>query len=856
MSAGGGDGRPAKNRPTDFVDYQSREAGAANSGPRILVSFDDETQRSFAVAADATIIGYLPTRNLGGFPRLSINMSDSNRVLLRFDPLRGSVRKAELIMKARRRDAEETTAFLPRAPFALGVFEVKEPWNELQVSWDTEPRSDERAESSAIVDPSAAQVRLDVTRLARRLADPSNPKHGWLVKVLDPLEADGPTPGTGAKVERALLGLFAWASSVPDAVRQAHDEGKLVLACVRFGFSAQKTTYLEQMLLTSVLADPDVLGLIRERFVPVRVNNPRSPRNAPARKPARGDPLFGLGGSEGDFMPTALVVSNGDTVLARLANMGTFDRDLTLRFLIAALDKASLPRGEAGPWTSLARGQLAEAERLFARMDSRQGRYGLARVASLRRDHATALRYSLPLARSDGLYQQEAGAVAGRALARLHREAEAIPFLRAAASRSSGSQAAEAGYELGCALYREGNRAEARKIWEDVAKRSGDPSAVRAKARLEWPEAVAMYENRTAFDLAVGSKWWHGTEVDRSGDDEGAVRRGIDYLLSQQAPEGWWTSASQAVTYRAGITALVARSLHLWSLQLGGERGVKARLASERATGWLVRQLDHVDRETFNSFGAAYLLDYFLDLEETNAAVRGDVAKAVQILLAGQCPNGGWSYDFRFGTSWKGLPPAWPRTDKGRIHSVNTGPALLALARAKQLGHAVDPGALERGRKVLLAMRGGPGEFTYTYPVPIIFKTPDESIGRAAVCEHALGRLGASAKEDMELTIERFMRDRRDLRKTVKLTESWAGPHSTSSYFYFFAYDHAARAIAEHAKDRMARLGELRDDILRVAEVDGTWVDFEAIGKPYGTAMALHILFLACEAHDRRPRRQ
>jgi hypothetical protein len=39
----------------------------------------------------------------------------------------------------------------------------------------------------------------------------------------------------------------------------------------------------------------------------------------------------------------------------------------------------------------------------------------------------------------------------------------------------------------------------------------------------------------------------------------------------------------------------------------------------------------------------------------------------------------------------------------------------------------------------------------------------------------------------------------------------------------------------------------LRDDLLRVVEADGTWVDYESIGKSYGTAMALHVLFLARE---------
>ena len=87
---------------------------------------------------------------------------------------------------------------------------------------------------------------------------------------------------------------------------------------------------------------------------------------------------------------------------------------------------------------------------------------------------------------------------------------------------------------------------------------------------------------------------------------------------------------------------------------------------------------------------------------------------------------------------------------------------------------------------------------------------------------------------------------------------TWLPPRAYTSYFYFFAYDHAARAIV-HRGDRAAeQLGRLRDDLLRVVEADGTWLDFEPIGKPYGTATALHILYLARQAriatspHDER----
>jgi hypothetical protein len=129
--------------------------------------------------------------------------------------------------------------------------------------------------------------------------------------------------------------------------------------------------------------------------------------------------------------------------------------------------------------------------------------------------------------------------------------------------------------------------------------------------------------------------------------------------------------------------------------------------------------------------------------------------------------------------------------------------------------------------------------------VPRSFNTPDQSIGRGCVCEHALRRLGDSSDDGLGAAIECFLKYRGDLRRPVKLSVGWLPPRMVSSYFYFYAYDHAARAIADHGRRAAERLGALRDDLLRVTEADGTWLDCELYGKPYGTAMALHVLYLA-----------
>jgi hypothetical protein len=464
-------------------------------------------------------------------------------------------------------------------------------------------------------------------------------------------------------------------------------------------------------------------------------------------------------------------------------------------------------------------------------------------------EYEAALGHALPLATADGPFCAEAEAEAGRALLRLGRPGEAAPLLRAAARGGAGATAA---YDLGCALLRAGEPGQARKAWQDAAVRfKGTASAVRSRARLAWPEALAMYENMTALDLGARPAAGRGTtEVDRSTDEDRAVRSAVDYLLAAQERDGTWSSASQAGKYRVAISALVARSLYLWGAELDGDRGARARRAAERATDWLNQEIRRVDPAQMDSFGAAYLLDYFLDLEEAGAAFRGDVPAAVRLLLAGQCPSGGWSYDYRFAVRW--AKDRDPRTFPARTHSMNTGLALLALARARQRGHDVDAKALDEGRKALLAMRDRPGVYTYIYPGPTNFQSRESSAARGAVCEHALALLGAVPVQDIDPAVDSFMEFREELRRPVKIWgPTWLPPRAYTSYFYFFAYDHAARAIVHRGEHAALRLGRLRDDILRVAEVDGTWLDFEPIGKPYGTAMALHVIYLARRARDR-----
>ena len=247
-----------------------------------------------------------------------------------------------------------------------------------------------------------------------------------------------------------------------------------------------------------------------------------------------------------------------------------------------------------------------------------------------------------------------------------------------------------------------------------------------------------------------------------------------------------------------------------------------------------------------NSFGTAYVLDFLVDAAAHDPKRKPLAQRAVAFHEAGQAENGGWGYSRRFAERWRGGFGGWPVTDKGRVHSMNTAPSVLALLRAKAAGFKVDEARLARAKSVLVSMKAGPASFTYTWPEPRNFEGLRTSIGRACACEEALLGLGAGSAKDLELAVKTFLEHREDLHRIAKASKGWTPPAAVSSYFKFFAYHHAMRAIrALPEAQRAAHLRTLRSDVLSWVERDGTWVDYLGVGKPYGTAMALLVLATA-----------
>ena len=362
------------------------------------------------------------------------------------------------------------------------------------------------------------------------------------------------------------------------------------------------------------------------------------------------------------------------------------------------------------------------------------------------------------------------------------------------------------------------------------------PWQPKVQAWQQWPARMRQFERHTAPEFADRVR--EGTTEAAGIDADEATKAALKQLVALQRPNGSWGTASGYATQDPAVSALAALALHVTP--------AAPTPALARARGHLRAVAAQADATTFNAWSGAYLVDLLVQSGGLSSGPsRAAAERAVQLLVEGQLDNGAWSYDLRFGKNWRGGFGGWPVTDLGRAHSMNTGPALVALLEAQRAGIPIDAEVLARGAKALLAMRDEPAVFTYTWPGKRNFNTLDQSIGRACACEHALLLLGKNKPEDVDRAIEAFLKHRGDLWRVAKVTAGWSPPRAVSSYFCLFAYYHAARAIhARGGPNQAARLALLRNDVLEHIEMDGTWLDYEGVGKAYGTAMGLLLLHL------------
>jgi len=342
-----------------------------------------------------------------------------------------------------------------------------------------------------------------------------------------------------------------------------------------------------------------------------------------------------------------------------------------------------------------------------------------------------------------------------------------------------------------------------------------------------------------------------------------AIRRGIQFLLDDQRPDGSWGSPEQTKglniyapppgahdAFKSGVTGLAIMALAEAQSQASEEQRPLVAQALDHGEKWLEEKLPRLRRATpdaiYNTWGHAYSIQALVRLyhrahgdANRQAKLKKLAADQVDMLARYSFLAGGWGYyDFEYMTQIPG----------DASNSFVTATVLIALHEAKSIG--IDfPERLTKKAIASIHRQQYP-DFTYAYGEYLelmprhLINRAGGSLGRSQVCNLALRLYG-------------------DERVTDKVFETWLNrlfarngwlsigrkrpiPHEShffvAGYFYYYGHWYAAQCIELLAEsDRAYFQDHLAHLLLPLQEKDGSWWDYPFYNyhQQYGTAMAV-----------------
>jgi hypothetical protein len=364
-----------------------------------------------------------------------------------------------------------------------------------------------------------------------------------------------------------------------------------------------------------------------------------------------------------------------------------------------------------------------------------------------------------------------------------------------------------------------------------------------ASTRKETPPDAAAFAQRLGIQLGEWTKGAplefdplaHTTEVDATKQPiDRILGRAADVLLVLQSEDGGWhnpafdvrTNSGAGTTwdYEVARTGLVVDALLSLRERLP-KRKIVLEAAARRGIELVGKFADAPQPWIWQATYALHLQVALLrsDLDAEKPKARERAARLVTTLVGLQ-QDGGWSY----------MPS--PRT-----HSFNTAPVLLLFGELQALGVDVPKDAVTKAQGFLASLRNPADERDYWYAPAMKFE-PRAASCRSALCELALLDAGdKGAVRRLEPAIEFFFEHEAGARSVTKVYESFLSPKSLQdAYHYYFGHYYVARALARLPKENAAKLAQRQLAILRKqVEADGSFVDAQAQGKSYSTAMAV-----------------
>ena len=353
-------------------------------------------------------------------------------------------------------------------------------------------------------------------------------------------------------------------------------------------------------------------------------------------------------------------------------------------------------------------------------------------------------------------------------------------------------------------------------------------------------------------------------EPPAKGAIESSIRKGIDFLVSDQNKNGSWGSARNTKglniyapvpgahdAFRAAITAMCVTALIETN---AAQNDIDAKKALNKGESWLLENLGSIRRANhdaiYNVWGHAYGISALVAMHKNETAnpdrkskIIDAIKHQIKMLQKYESVDGGWGYyDFRYQT----------KQPSSSSISFTNSTALVALKSAEEIGIEVPERLTKRAFDA--TKRQQKPDFSYAYGEYLKLRPmrginlPGGSLGRSQACNIALRMWGDEKITDkvMDTWLDRLWARNGWLsigRKRPIPHESW---FAVAGYFYYYGHFYASLCIESLTDKENANYhkGQLAAVILPLQEKEGSWWDypFYSYHRPYGTAFALMTL--------------
>lgn len=415
-------------------------------------------------------------------------------------------------------------------------------------------------------------------------------------------------------------------------------------------------------------------------------------------------------------------------------------------------------------------------------------------------------------------------------------------------SPGAANHAAEAEWWRGVCCFKKGSIEAADRHFADTVAMAVHPWAARAAAMLAVAEdttrrsplahgfeMLEVLEARSAAGTPAKS-----TVLQRDGRLpavlEDTARDAFAYLLAQQCSDGSWRDARYAYwpsptilpNVRVAVTSLAATALLTWR-HIDPQR-VDAALA--RAERYLCDD-DRVALGTEEEvYAQAYRMLYWTRRVKARFGVRDEAVQNLGKLVARAAAiqdkgSGFFAHEYK--------------------NAFCTGSMLWSLWQVRQSGVVVEDDVILLGLSALRSARRDDGSFSYggaaadrdaKRPAQESITRLKDASARMPVCEAVLHAFGTSDDARLAHAYETFLLYLDRLEKVRKADFHSDG--ELGGFFFWHAVFHASEACGPLSDELRGRVvARLRELVVRIQEIDGSFIDSHELGKSYGTAMAL-----------------